>query len=70
MSVGLLQRFGLDGDVLLAFSAFLPISFYPGFVAFAGGGVSSGEGQGGYFGVGDLGAVVAVGEHQADYGVF
>ena len=41
----LLQRLGLDGDVLLALLAFLPILFDPGFVGFAGGGVASGEGD-------------------------
>ena len=57
----LLERFGLDGNVLLTFGALLPVFFYPGFVALAGGGVASGEGDGGDFGLGDLGALVARG---------
>src|ERR1019366_9147568 len=55
----LLQRLGLDGNVLLAFGAFFPVFFHPGFVALAGGGVASGEGDGGDFGIGDGWALVA-----------
>src|ERR1035441_10233705 len=55
----LLQRLGLDGNVLLASGALFPVFFYPGFVALAGGGVASGEGDGGDFGIGDGWALVA-----------
>src|SRR5216684_7013532 len=65
----LLQLFGLDRNVLLAFGALFPVFFYPGFVAFAGGGVASGEGDGGDFGIGDGGALAAGRQYQTDYGV-
>src|ERR1700686_471258 len=64
----LLQRFGLDRNILLAFGTFLPVFFYPGFVALTGGGVASGEGDGGDFGVGNGGALAA-GEHQPNDGI-
>ena len=63
----LLQRFGLDGNILFAFGALFPVFFYPCFVAFAGGGVASGEGYGGDFAVGNLGTLVARGEYQTNY---
>src|SRR5216684_3544301 len=62
----LLQLFGLDRNVLLAFGALFPVFFYPGFVAFAGGGVASGEGDGGDLGIRDGGALAA-GEHQSNH---
>ena len=49
----LVQGFGFEGYVGFAGGFFLGVFFHPGFPAFAGGGVASGEGQGGDFGVGD-----------------
>src|ERR1035441_4472105 len=64
----LLQRLGLEGNVFLALGALLPVFLNPDFVALAGGGVTSGEGQGGDFGIGNGGALVAAGEHEKNYG--
>src|SRR5271156_4761373 len=55
----LLQRFGFDGNVLFALGALFPVFLYPGFVAFPGGGVASGEGYGGDFGIRNGWALVA-----------
>src|SRR5258708_37704687 len=63
----LLQRFRLDRNVLLAFCALFPVFFYPCLIAFSGGGVASGEGDGGDFGIGDRGALTA-GEQQSNDG--
>src|ERR1017187_5698226 len=67
--LNLLQRLGLEGNVFLALGALLPVFLNPGFVALAGGGGASGEGQGGDFGIGNGGALVAAGEHETNYGV-
>ena len=51
MTGNLVERFGFEGDVGLAGGFFGSVFFHPGFPVFAGGGVASGEGEGGDVGV-------------------
>src|SRR5271170_8432698 len=64
-----IELFWLDGDVFFACSVLFPVLFDPSFEAFAGGGVASGEGQGGDVAVGDSQLGALGGRDDADGGV-
>ena len=60
MYAKLIQGFGFKGDVGFAGGFLRGVFFHPGFPSFAGGGVASGEGEGGDVGVGDRDFLVGV----------
>ena len=70
MTGNLIQRFGFEGDVGLAGGFLDGVLFHPGFPAFAGGGVATGESESGDVGVGDGEFFVRVLGKKANDGIF
>jgi hypothetical protein len=60
----------MEAQVLFAGGLFLGVFLHPGFPGLAGGGVASGEGQGGDVGIRDRDLIVRILRVEADYGVF
>src|SRR6202044_3991938 len=68
VSFPLFEGLGLEACAAFTSGLFFPVLAYPGFPAFAGGGIAAGEGKSGNIGVSDLLTLVGIFRQDAHEG--